>query len=144
MTERFSLLPGTLNLETINILLTKKMTLALDPSALPSIYAAQELVTKVVNEKKTIYGINTGFGSLAQQTISTKDLLRLQRNLVLSHACGTGELLSDEIVSLILLLKINCLAQGYSGVSKDLIDTLITFFNWGIYPCIPAKGSVGA
>ena len=144
MSDRFILQPGQLTLESIKYLLAHKIPFSLSDSSLSLIEASHETVKKVLHDKKTVYGINTGFGSLANQTISTENLKKLQRNIVLSHACGTGELLSDEVVSLILLLKINNLAQGYSGVRLELIEALISLYNHKVYPCIPAKGSVGA
>jgi histidine ammonia-lyase len=144
MMERFILLPGQLSLQTIKSLKKEKKNFLLDDSAGAVIEASCNIVRGVLESKKTVYGINTGFGSLACERISTEHLQQLQRNIVLSHACGAGELLSDEIVALILLLKINSLAQGYSGVRRELIDALIILYNKGVYPCIPAKGSVGA
>lgn len=120
------------------------LKLALDPASFPAIDAAAETVRQVVAEGRVCYGINTGFGLLASERISVDDLETLQRSLVLSHAAGVGEPLSDAAVRLILALKINSLARGYSGVRRLVIDTLIGFFNAGIYPVIPAKGSVGA
>jgi len=111
---------------------------------LASITASHQVIQNVIATEQTVYGINTGFGSLANQRISAENLRQLQRNVVLSHACGTGDLLDDATVGLILLLKINSLAQGYSGVSVTLIEALITLYNHGIYPCIPGRGSVGA
>ncbi|WP_058504829.1 histidine ammonia-lyase [Legionella nautarum] len=144
MMELFTLLPGQLSLHTIKSLTKDKKNCMLDDSAGPMIEASCNIVREVLESKKTVYGINTGFGSLACQRISTEHLQQLQRNIVLSHACGAGELLTDEIVALILLLKINSLAQGYSGVRRELIDALTILYNKGVYPCIPAKGSVGA
>lgn len=144
MSERFILQPGQLTLLSIKQALEKKLPCSLSEHSLSLINASHQTVKKVIQAKKTVYGINTGFGSLANQTISTEHLKQLQRNIVLSHACGTGELLSDEVVSLILLLKINNLAQGYSGVRLELIEALISLYNHKVYPCIPAKGSVGA
>lgn len=144
MREPFILHPGELDLQKIKNILNMQLTCVLAEEALESIHASHQMVTKVIQEKKTVYGINTGFGSLANQTIPEENLKQLQKNIVLSHACGTGELLSDDIVALILLLKINNLAQGYSGVRMQLIEALISLFNYKIYPCIPAKGSVGA
>lgn len=140
MTKVVTFVPGHLTFEMIKSI----KSCAIAESSLSKIDASFDLVSKVIEEEKTIYGINTGFGSLANQRISAEKLQQLQSNLVLSHACGTGELLSDSTVALILLLKINCLAQGFSGASKELISALITLFNKAIYPCIPAKGSVGA
>lgn len=144
MAEHFILQPGALTLKSIKHVLNQQLKCSLAEDALAQINASRQTVKKVILDKKTVYGINTGFGSLANQTISSENLKQLQRNIVLSHACGTGELLSDEIVALILLLKINNLAQGYSGVRLELIETLISLYNHKIYPCIPSKGSVGA
>lgn len=144
MSENFILEPGQLTLQSIKQIIEQRLSCSLSKNALGLIEASHQTVKKVLHDKKTVYGINTGFGSLANQTISTEHLKELQRNIVLSHACGTGELLSDEIVSIILLLKINNLAQGYSGVRLELIEALISLYNHKVYPCIPAKGSVGA
>lgn len=144
MPKHFILQPGQLTLKSIKQILREQLPCALDKSAFVAINASHQTVKKVIQDKKTVYGINTGFGSLANQIISTKNLKQLQRNSVLSHACGTGELLSDEVVALILLLKINNLSQGYSGVRLELIEALISLFNHKVYPCIFTKGSVGA
>lgn len=144
MFKRFILQPGELTLKSIQEALTPGQQCALSQSAKALIEASHHTVKQVIEDKKTVYGINTGFGSLANERISTKNLKQLQKNIVLSHACGTGELLSDEVVRLILLLKINNLAQGYSGIRLELIDALIALYNHQVYPCIPAKGSVGA
>lgn len=140
----FILHPGQLTLADINGLIKRKQACVLSESSLERIHASHKTVKNVLASQKIVYGINTGFGSLANQMISAKDLKQLQRNIVLSHACGTGELFDDEIVSLILLLKINNLAQGYSGVRLELINALISLYNHQVYPCIPSKGSVGA
>ncbi|MDP1604522.1 MAG: histidine ammonia-lyase [Legionella sp.] len=144
MMKSFTLIPGQLDLQDIKRMLSERESCSLAQSSLAKIEASNETVKAVIKSKKTVYGINTGFGSLANQTISNENLQALQRNIVLSHACGTGELLDDDVVALILLLKINSLAQGYSGVRLCLIDALISFFNKRVYPCIPGKGSVGA
>ncbi|KTD18488.1 histidine ammonia lyase [Legionella lansingensis] len=144
MVDVFTLSPGQLTLETIQNLLNQKNPLEIDSSFFPLIESSHEVIKQVIQNKKTVYGVNTGFGSLAKQSISVDNLIQLQQNIVFSHACGTGELLSDEQVALILLLKINNLAQGYSGVRKELIHALCTLYNKQIYPCIPSKGSVGA
>lgn len=91
-----------------------------------------------------MYGINTGFGSLCNVIISNENLAQLQENLVLSHACGTGDLVDKEIVKLMLLLKIQSLSQGYSGVSLELVERLIFFFNHQILPLVYEQGSLGA
>ena len=144
MSKHFVLNPGQLSLKLIKKLIDSKQTIALSEASLEAIKKSHNTVVEVLKSKKIVYGINTGFGSLANQTISSKNLKQLQRNIVLSHACGTGDLLSDEVVALILLLKINNLAQGYSGVRLELIQALIEIYNHQVYPCIPGKGSVGA
>lgn len=144
MKKTFELEPGKLTLSEIENLLAASPALILIPSAYPAINASRQVVDNIITTEKTIYGINTGFGLLAETRISSTDLAELQRKLLLSHAAGVGEFLSDDIVQLILLLKINSLARGYSGVRPILIDALIKFYNVGLYPCVPAKGSVGA
>ena len=101
-------------------------------------------IERVLASGKTVYGVNTGFGLLAQTQIPTDELELLQRNLVLSHAAGAGALLPDGIVRLVLVLKIASLAQGYSGVQPATIRALQRLLETETYPCIPAKGSVGA
>lgn len=140
----FILKPGQLKLSDLRVLLDETTTLELDNSVSAAIQASEHVITKIIEENKTVYGINTGFGSLASTRIQASDLEELQRSIVLSHATGTGELLSDQVVRLILALKINSLARGYSGVKMQTIEALIQLFNAKIYPCIPSQGSVGA
>jgi histidine ammonia-lyase len=135
---------GNLSLSDINHLLETNASISLPASAWTAIKAAEEVVHDVIQQDKTVYGINTGFGLLANTKILAHDLEDLQRRILLSHAAGVGDLLPTTIVQLILLLKINSLARGYSGVRPIIIETLVQFYNHGIYPCIPSKGSVGA
>jgi histidine ammonia-lyase len=118
--------------------------LELDPGCLRALRAGFESVERIVASGKPAYGINTGFGRLSQTRIPAEELEQLQTNIVLSHAAGTGPLLDDSAVRLVLALKIASLASGYSGVRPQLVERLVELFNRGIYPCIPAKGSVGA
>jgi len=108
------------------------------------VQAAQARVDAVIASGEQVYGLNTGFGQLAQVRISDDELLHLQENLIRSHAVGVGELLPDEIVRLVMVMKVMALAQGYSGVRPELVDAICGLINNGIYPCVPAKGSVGA
>lgn len=103
-----------------------------------------KLLEEILASDQTVYGINTGFGLLASQRISTKDLNQLQTNLVLSHAAGTGRPLDDRIVRLIMVLKMFSLAQGFSGVRLELIEALSKLLAADVLPVIPGKGSVGA
>ncbi|TYP98221.1 histidine ammonia-lyase [Tenacibaculum adriaticum] len=95
-------------------------------------------------EANPIYGINTGFGSLCDVEIKGEDLQQLQENLVMSHACGTGEAVSQEIVKLMLLLKIQSLSYGHSGVQLATVERLIDFYNNNVFPVVYTQGSLGA
>jgi histidine ammonia-lyase len=141
---KFTLTPGQITLSDIRSLLDESTTLELNPDSHAAIQASQAVITKIIEQGNIVYGINTGFGALASTRIKSIDLETLQRSIVLSHAAGTGELLSDKTVRLILALKINSLARGFSGVRIQTIDALIRLFNATIYPCIPSQGSVGA
>lgn len=136
--------PGALTLDHIRQLLNESTTLSLDQQCHQDIKAATDVIHHLMKAGKTVYGINTGFGLLATTRINEDQLELLQRSIVLSHAAGTGELLPDQVVRLILALKINSLARGHSGVRLETIDALIQLFNARVYPCIPSKGSVGA
>ena len=116
----------------------------LDPACGDAIAAAEGVIARAVAEGERIYGVTTGFGSLARTTISADQVSELQRRLVLSHSAGTGPLLADETVRRILLLKVNTMARGRSGVRRLLIDALLRLYNADVLPCIPAKGSAGA
>lgn len=118
--------------------------IAVSQQAKSKVLAARKIVEDYVNNKTVAYGINTGFGKLANTIISSDKLNQLQRNLVLSHSAGTGPLMSQDCIRIILLLKINGLLQGFSGVRWEVIEALVNLYNAGITPCIPAKGSVGA
>ena len=102
------------------------------------------LDTKLATNISPMYGINTGFGSLYNVKISQKDLTQLQENLVMSHACGTGDRVPASIVKVMLLLKIQSLSYGHSGVQLDTIKRLIEFFNNDIFPFVFTQGSLGA
>lgn len=140
----FEVLGGSLTLADIVHCLKKDIQIKLAKSCYAKIKKSQQTVMDVIHHNQTVYGINTGFGKLANTRIPNDELEQLQKNIVLSHAAGVGPLLDDDIVRLIILLKINSLAQGYSGVSPELIDMLVTLFNHQVYPCVPSKGSVGA
>ena len=105
---------------------------------------SRAVIERLIARGDTAYGVNTGFGSLASERISTADLTRLQHNLVLSHAAGTGAPLADEIVRLVLVLKIASLAQGCSGIRSQTLQGLQALLRAGVYPVIPCQGSVGA
>ncbi|MBT8449033.1 MAG: aromatic amino acid lyase, partial [Gammaproteobacteria bacterium] len=120
------------------------MAVSLDDELFDAINASAEEVNRVLAADKVVYGINTGFGMLASKKIPSEDLRTLQKSLVLSHATGVADELSHAEVALVILLKVQSLTRGYSGIRLLVIERLIAFINHGIYPCIPSKGSVGA
>src|SRR5580658_2813739 len=108
------------------------------------IAVAGTLVDDIIAKGDAAYGINTGFGLLAQTRIPAEQLDLLQRNLLLSHAAGVGDPLPDPVVRLILALKVNALARGHSGITMAVVDALLALLEHEVYPVIPAQGSVGA
>ncbi len=140
----FEFRPGKLRLSELCALWRQPRAIALDPACDAAIEASAQTVASVLSEGRTVYGINTGFGSLASTAIGADQVGELQRRLVLSHCAGLGEPLPERVVRLVLTLKINALARGYSGIRRSLIDSLMRLLNAGAIPVIPAKGSVGA
>ncbi len=134
-----------LDLEKISHILNKRLTLSLSADCKDRITSCREyLDKKIKNTDRPIYGINTGFGSLYKRNISNEDLETLQNNLVRSHACGVGEEVPQELVKLMLLLKVQSLSYGYSGVQLATVERLVDFFNNEIYPVVYRSGSLGA
>ncbi|HEY2633630.1 MAG TPA: histidine ammonia-lyase, partial [Steroidobacteraceae bacterium] len=135
---------GGLSLSTLRRIHEQPIVLELSAHDRGRIAVASSLVDKIIAAGDAAYGINTGFGLLAQTRIPTEQLELLQRNLLLSHAAGVGEALPDPVVRLILALKINALARGHSGITMAVIDALLALLEHEVYPLIPAQGSVGA
>ena len=134
-----------LSLEVIQEIISQNKKLALSDEAKVAIEKCRTyLDTKMASNDEPIYGINTGFGSLCNVKISSENLSQLQENLVKSHACGTGEAVPQEIVKIMLLLKIQSLSYGHSGVQLQTVDRLIDFYNNDILPIIYTQGSLGA
>ncbi len=125
-------------------LIAGPVALALTQDARARIARSQGTIAAIIRENRLVYGINTGFGLLANTRIAPSDLEMLQENLVLSHAAGVGAPLADETVRLVLALKVNSLARGASGVRQELVDALITLLRNNALPVIPSQGSVGA
>lgn len=105
---------------------------------------SRNIVDKIVEDDVPIYGITTGFGKFSDVSISGEDCKTLQRNLIISHACGFGNRLDKDIVRAIILLRANALSKGYSGIRLSTVKTLVEMLNKGVHPCIPEKGSLGA
>jgi histidine ammonia-lyase len=137
-------MPGELSLAELRRLYREPISLVVDEQAWAAVETARRAVLDALRTGQAIYGINTGFGRLAQTRIGTGELQALQRNLLLSHATGVGPLLDDAVIRLALVLKINSLARGFSGVRRELIELLAALLDAELYPAVPAKGSVGA
>ncbi|MBP9722825.1 MAG: histidine ammonia-lyase [Gammaproteobacteria bacterium] len=140
----FVLKPGELNLADLDKLKQGNYQLKLADCAINNILNSREYLEQEIAKNTKIYGVNTGFGLLANKKIDDQDLNQLQENLILSHATGVGNYFNQEITRIILVLKINSLAMGYSGVKLATIEELINLYNNNTLPCIPEKGSVGA
>lgn len=134
-----------LSIDRVREILDNNYKLDLSDDAVKRIVRCREyLDRKMENQKEPIYGITTGFGSLCNISVNRDELTQLQKNLVMSHACGTGERVPAEIVKLILLLKVQSLSYGHSGVQLDTVKRLIDFFNNDVMPVIFQQGSLGA
>jgi len=134
-----------LSISVIAEIIAEDKQLALSTKAKQKIKACRDYLDKKMEHSDApIYGINTGFGSLCNHKISNDDLGKLQTNLVLSHACGTGDKVPDEIVKIMLLLKVQSLSYGHSGVQLETVERLIEMFNKNILPVIFQQGSLGA
>ena len=132
-------------MERVREIIERRLPLALSDDARQRIVRCREyLDRKMEHSDRPIYGITTGFGSLCNISIDHDSLAQLQRNLVMSHACGTGEQVPSEIVRLILLLKIQSLSYGYSGVQLRTVERLVDFYNHGVLPVVYQQGSLGA
>ncbi|GLQ06600.1 histidine ammonia-lyase [Sneathiella chinensis] len=136
--------PGHLGLDDLRHIYAGPVKFSLDPSCWDKVEASAATVQKIIDEDRIVYGINTGFGRLAQEVIPSDQLELLQKNLVMSHSTGTGPLLEDRVVRLVIATKAASLARGFSGVRPLVIKALIALLDNNIYPAIPAKGSVGA
>lgn len=105
---------------------------------------SRDLVDKYVDEAKVVYGITTGFGKFSDVSISKEDTKRLQKNLIMSHSCGVGDVFSIEESRGVMLLRINALAKGFSGIRLSTVQTLMDMLNKGVTPIIPQQGSLGS
>jgi histidine ammonia-lyase len=136
--------PGKLAMRDLLAMHAGTARLRLPEAPRTAIRASAELVQRVAVGEAPVYGINTGFGKLADKRIDEGALEALQLNLIRSHSAGVGEPLAPPVVRLMLAIKAASLARGYSGVRESLVDALLAAYNAGALPCIPAQGSVGA
>ena len=133
-----------LTLENIKDVCINNAKVELSEDAEKMVTSSRKIVDDIVENNKVIYGITTGFGKFADVTISKEDSKTLQKNLILSHACGTGKPLPKDVVRCVMLLRANALSKGYSGIRLSTLNTLIEMLNKGVHPVIPEKGSLGA
>ena len=134
----------TISLADLRVAWQSPTTVTIGKSAARRIAESNAHIKMVLAAGEQVYGVNTGFGQLAQVRVSDDELAHLQKNLVCSHAVGVGEDLADNCVRLIMIMKVIALARGRSGVRPALVERLCDLINKEIYPCIPRKGSVGA
>jgi histidine ammonia-lyase len=133
------------SLELLHEIISQNQKLDLSEEARINIVKCREyLDNKMASQTEPIYGINTGFGSLCNVKISNENLSKLQENLMKSHACGTGDEVPQEVVKIMLLLKIKSLSFGHSGVQLQTVERLIDFYNNDILPVVYTQGSLGA
>lgn len=145
MTAYHNISKNTLTLAIIKDVISNNIKLKLSEEAESNILKCRAyLDNKMQENEKPIYGINTGFGSLYNVKIDAKNLTKLQENLMRSHACGTGDYVPQEIVKLMLLLKVQSLSYGNSGVQLETVKRLIEFYNNNILPVVYTQGSLGA
>lgn len=138
------IIPGQLTSEQLRAIHAGEVTLELHPTAHEAIRASAAVVSRAARGDAPVYGVNTGFGKLANQRISQAQLEALQLNLIRSHSVGVGEPLSPPVLRLMLATKAASLARGYSGVRSVVVDTLLAVYNAGLVPYVPSQGSVGA
>jgi histidine ammonia-lyase len=143
--HELNIVPGELSLAQLRTVSRYDgIQYSLDEGAFEEINKSAEAVQQVIKDDRVVYGINTGFGLLASTRIKTDELELLQRSIVLSHSAGFGEYMEDATVRLMMVLKINSLSRGFSGIRLSVIQALIQLLNAEVYPCVPKKGSVGA
>jgi histidine ammonia-lyase len=145
MAENILLIDGSsLTLEKIDYFVKEKPKVKIKTGAVKKINASRKLVDEWVEKDEAIYGITTGFGEFSNVRISKDDIAHLQENLILSHAVGCGEFLPPAIVKIMMLLRLNALAKGYSGIRYSTMQLLLDMMNNNIIPVIPSQGSVGS
>lgn len=135
---------NSLTLEQLEAIAHRRATVGLSPASQERLVAARALVGRIAAGDAAAYGINTGFGNLANVRIAKQDLGQLQRNLILSHAAGVGEPLGAPQTRALMALRANVLAKGHSGIRPQTVDTLLAMLAADVLPVIPSRGSVGA
>jgi len=135
---------NSLTLAALQQIVYQQQQVELSAEAKEKVIKCRKYVEQVIDDGKVVYGLTTGFGKFANITIPREQIAELQENLILSHATGVGEILSEAETRAIMLLRINVLAKGHSGIRLSTLQALIDMLNKQVHPCIPEKGSVGA
>lgn len=135
---------SSLTLNDLKAIARDNAGIKLDTKAEQRIEKSRNLVDKMVKQEKKIYGITTGFGALSNIAISKQDTAKLQKNILMSHSAGTGKFFAQEVVRIIMALRLNDFCQGYSGIRLKTAKNLAKLLNHGVIPVVPEKGSVGA
>ncbi|QLK85212.1 histidine ammonia-lyase [Staphylococcus sp. 17KM0847] len=134
----------TLRIDDIRAFLQQQGTVAVTSDAIQRVKESRAIVEQIINNKETVYGITTGFGLFSDVLIDPQKYNQLQVNLIRSHACGVGQPFEENVVLVMMLLRLNTLLKGHSGVTLDLVEQLQFFINKRIIPVIPQQGSLGA
>ncbi len=133
-----------LTLEQVRAVAREMVPTELHAAGRSRLHQSREIVEGIIEQERVVYGVTTGFGCFSDVLISRKDSDTLQKNIIMSHACGVGAPLPREVVRAMMLLRANSLAKGYSGVRIALVELLLEMLNRGIHPLVPSRGSVGA
>ncbi len=134
----------SLDIATVERVARQEVSVAVDDEARQRVVASRRVVERILASGEVVYGVNTGFGKLAEVRISPDQLGRLQLNLLRSHACGVGEAFPREVVRAMLLLRANVLATGYAGCREVVVERVLDLLEHGVHPVVPSQGSVGA
>ena len=135
---------STLNLEQLKAILYKESAVSLDEKAIERVKKSRLAVEKIVREDRTVYGINTGFGKFSDVSIDEKDTKALQLHLIRSHACGVGDSFPEIVSRAMVVLRLNALLKGFSGIRVEVLERFAYMLNHQIHPVIPQQGSLGA
>lgn len=134
----------SLTLEDVVAVARRNVQVNIAESAEEAVNRSRKIIDDIVTEKRVVYGVNTGFGSLCNVSISQEDTAQLQENLIRTHAAGFGDPFAEDVVRAIMLIRVNSLVKGYSGIRLSTVKALMTMLNKGVHPFIPEKGSLGA
>ncbi|WP_304421940.1 aromatic amino acid lyase, partial [uncultured Clostridium sp.] len=133
-----------LTIQDIKTFLEEDRQISISEEALINVRKSRETVERIINNKETVYGITTGFGLFSDVLIEQEKYNDLQINLIRSHSCGVGKAFPDNVSLVMMILRLNTMLKGHSGVTEDLVNLLVEFINRRIIPVIPEQGSLGA